>query len=195
MWANSYHATAIDLPLSTRLAPNLVRWSHALTGWITPNIGGAINPSSSLSSTGAVLRSHDGEWLVGFNHLLIFSTVLHDELWGVYESLNLVWSHVFDIVQCQIDSTEAYHLITEPSTFSSPITHVHMIVHSLSRAWFVEFKLIKHELNTVVDFLAKYVAHHDGSTHVVSDISGSLQNCLHHGLYGPLYLRYNSFLM
>ncbi|KAK8995051.1 hypothetical protein V6N11_069502 [Hibiscus sabdariffa] len=129
--------------ISSSAANDLIRWRSGEARWVTLNVDGALNPSSSIGSAGGLLRDHEGSWLLGFNKHLGISSTLEAELWGILEGLCLAWLHGFERVQCQTDSSEAYDLITSRDASSSPISLVRAIANYISKSWMLDYVLIK----------------------------------------------------
>ncbi|KAK8522071.1 hypothetical protein V6N12_066641 [Hibiscus sabdariffa] len=96
---NSIIFTATDIPNESGPAD-----------FCTINTDGVVNPQSTFGSIGGLLRSHYGEWIVGSNKSVDFSSPLQAELWGIYEGLCLAWTYGFEKVVIQMDCSEAYKL-------------------------------------------------------------------------------------
>ncbi|KAE8655884.1 hypothetical protein F3Y22_tig00117016pilonHSYRG00344 [Hibiscus syriacus] len=119
-----------------------VQWMPAPNDWISLNTDGVVNYRSSLSTAGGIIRNYEGTWLVGFNKYIGRSTILQDELCGIYEGLKLAWNYGYNKVQCQTDSVEAFHLITSSTSPTSPISLIRTINQFTSKNWLLEYKLI-----------------------------------------------------
>ncbi|KAE8731266.1 hypothetical protein F3Y22_tig00002840pilonHSYRG00881 [Hibiscus syriacus] len=146
--------------------------------YITLNIDGEFHLSSSPGSSGGVIRNHDGTWLAGFNRHLGFTSLLHSELWGIFDGLCLAWNLDFKKVH-------TYHLITSAFALSSSIALVRMIAGLLSRPWLLNFNLIKREANSVADHLAKLETDLDDTVNTLHHIPPSAHSFLHRDIHGP----------
>ncbi|KAE8732068.1 hypothetical protein F3Y22_tig00002237pilonHSYRG00161 [Hibiscus syriacus] len=59
-------------------------------------------------------------------------------------------------IQCQIDSSDVFSMISSSNARSSSSALIQAIASLQDRAWFVNFKLIHREANSVADCLAKF---------------------------------------
>ncbi|KAE8654071.1 hypothetical protein F3Y22_tig00117056pilonHSYRG00801 [Hibiscus syriacus] len=75
-----------------------------------------------------VLRDHLGNFIVGFSRHLGRTTVIQSELWGIFEGLRLAWRRGFRHLILQIDSSDAFEMITAAS-YNSSITLVRAIFY------------------------------------------------------------------
>ncbi|KAK9012545.1 hypothetical protein V6N11_040590 [Hibiscus sabdariffa] len=112
------------------------RWTPALNGWFTLNTDGVVNVNSSFGSAGGLIPN----------------------------SLLLAWSFGLERLQCQTDCVEAFKLITSSRAHSCNITLVRAIFRLISRAWVVDFCLIRQDVNSVTDSLAKIHSPSNAST-------------------------------
>ncbi|KAE8655043.1 hypothetical protein F3Y22_tig00117034pilonHSYRG00573 [Hibiscus syriacus] len=84
-----------------------------------------------------------------------------------------------------VDCSEAFKLVTSPTAYSCPLALVRAISHLISRAWCVDFTLIRREANFPADFITKMSHPTDGSTAIFSIPPHGLHNLLSRDLYGP----------
>ncbi|KAK8510883.1 hypothetical protein V6N12_036797 [Hibiscus sabdariffa] len=53
-----------------------VQWQPASSGFCTLNIDDVVALLSSFGTTGGLIRNHAGDWIVGFNKFIGFSSPL-----------------------------------------------------------------------------------------------------------------------
>ncbi|KAE8719146.1 hypothetical protein F3Y22_tig00109972pilonHSYRG00122 [Hibiscus syriacus] len=131
------------------------------TDWTTINIDSAVSSSGSAMTSG-VFRDHLGNFLAGFNKHIGAAWILSAKLWGVYEGLKIAWSYGFEMVQNQVDSSDAYHLLKE---------------------------LIKREANMVADSLAKLENNTAGQLNLLESPPRQIEELLRCDISGPPYAR------
>ncbi|XP_039011228.1 uncharacterized protein LOC120140302 [Hibiscus syriacus] len=130
-----------------------------------------------------------GDFIVGFNKFIGYSSILEIELWRIYDSLTLAWSLGFKKVHFQTNSTKAYNLITSPDALNNPMALVRAIALISSKAWFLDFILIKREANQVADSIAKLQANADGSLTTFNEAPLQLTDILSRDVNGPSHVR------
>ncbi|KAK9047340.1 hypothetical protein V6N11_053186 [Hibiscus sabdariffa] len=113
-----------------------------------------------------------------FNNIIV-------ELWVVFEGLQLAWAHGYEYLAVQIDSSDAFQLLS-PSSPESPIPIVRSIANILHRAWFVEFSLVPREANFAADYMAKFVPHQDSLLTIFEVPPTSLTGIRHRDVCGSL---------
>ena len=72
-------------------------------GWIRLNTDD-VSKGGFIASCGGVLRGENGEWICGSSKGLGSCDAYIAELWGVFDSLKLVRTHGFHIVELHVDS-------------------------------------------------------------------------------------------
>ena len=60
-----------------------------MQGWKKLNTNGACNELHGLAGCGGVVRSEDGQWVVGFSKRIGVTNSFAAELWGLREGLKL----------------------------------------------------------------------------------------------------------
>ncbi|KAE8733166.1 hypothetical protein F3Y22_tig00001478pilonHSYRG00251 [Hibiscus syriacus] len=121
-WANIFSSGASVV--SARSIATEISWEHSSLGFVYLNTDGSVG-HSNYSSSGGILRCHDGGFIAGFDHNLGTSTVINSELWGILDGLNLAWDRVRGILTL------------------------------IRQDWQAEFKLIKREASMAPDFLTR----------------------------------------
>ncbi|KAK8984296.1 hypothetical protein V6N11_029612 [Hibiscus sabdariffa] len=82
-------------------------------------------------------------------------SVLHSELWGLLEGLLSAWSLNIPCLLVEIDSLEAYHIISEPKAACGGSTLVPYILVLISRPWEVRLHHFRRSGNVLADRTAK----------------------------------------
>ncbi|KAK8510832.1 hypothetical protein V6N11_053659 [Hibiscus sabdariffa] len=100
------------------------------------------------------------------------------ELWAIHEGLLHAWSLGLERLQCQTDCAEAFHLITYSNANSSSLTLVRAISRLASRAWMVDFCLIRRVANETADSISRIPISSDGSTFIISEAPPEISFCL-----------------
>ncbi|KAE8666141.1 hypothetical protein F3Y22_tig00112507pilonHSYRG00062 [Hibiscus syriacus] len=113
--------------------PKLIQWKVAPTDWYTLNTNEAVHKISFLGSMGGLIRNMNGGWIIGFNKPVGISTPLQDELWGIFEGLQLALSHNIECLQCQTHCVEALNLVSSPMANCIPIALVRSIANLISK--------------------------------------------------------------
>ncbi|KAK9043563.1 hypothetical protein V6N11_071899 [Hibiscus sabdariffa] len=168
-WMVQFHSS-LSLSVSNLVPsqPFLLHWCPVSDGWFTLNTDGSVSTISSFGSVSGLIRDNEESWLTGLNRHLGITTPLQAKLWAIHEGLLLAWSLDFERPQCQTDFAEAFHFITSSNTNSSSLTLFCAISRLASRAWMVEFCLIRRVANEAVDSISKIPITSDGSTFIFS---------------------------
>ncbi|KAE8666148.1 hypothetical protein F3Y22_tig00112507pilonHSYRG00083 [Hibiscus syriacus] len=161
-WARYYHDSASHVDTNGCGSFELIQWQPPQSNWVCLNS----DVARSLSLT----------------------SVIHVELWGVYDGLQFAWSKGFKKVLVQIDSTDVIELLSTPSLVSS-FTFVRIIAVLCSKAWMVEFTAIRREANFAADHLAKLILIQDPSLIIIDHPPSYLLHILDRDLQGPRHAR------
>ncbi|KAE8674618.1 hypothetical protein F3Y22_tig00111743pilonHSYRG00079 [Hibiscus syriacus] len=62
-------------------------WSPPPRGWMSLNTDGAVVTLDGGGSIGGVIHNSNGEWITGFTKNIGTTSILHAELWSIYEGL------------------------------------------------------------------------------------------------------------
>ncbi|KAF7813509.1 ribonuclease H [Senna tora] len=151
--------SAVDV-FSTNRTPSLPReslvaWEKPPDGWAKVNSDGAVRVIDGMFACGAIVRDHNGSWIVGMTRQLAPCSVLKAEAWGALEGLRL--ARDFGVKKVILES-DSMNLVDSLLGRCLSGADVRSIVHeaSLLLASFDGFK-VQHrwrEANNCADFLA-----------------------------------------
>ncbi|KAK8590126.1 hypothetical protein V6N12_024509 [Hibiscus sabdariffa] len=178
-WAVQFHSSLS--PSASNLIPSqspILHWSLAPSGWLTLHTDGSVSTISSYGSAGGLIRDNEGSYLTRFTRHLGITTPLQAKLWAIHEGLLLAWSLGLERLQCQMDCAEGFNLITSSNANSISLTLVRVISCIASRAWMVDFCLIRRVANEAADSIPKIPTYFDGSTFIFSDAPPEISLCL-----------------
>ncbi|KAE8717728.1 hypothetical protein F3Y22_tig00110029pilonHSYRG00116 [Hibiscus syriacus] len=85
---------------------------------------------------GGLFCDYLGNFSLAYSEDLSFTSTLTAELWGISEGLKLALFLGFEKVMVQIDSSDAFHLPSNPS-LASPFPQVRFILGLLNNGWSV----------------------------------------------------------
>ncbi|KAK7266661.1 hypothetical protein RIF29_19311 [Crotalaria pallida] len=110
-----------------------------------------------MNGFGGLLRDSFGRWLLGFTGCYSSSSVLLSELMALRNGLLLAWNAGYRLVRCEVNSLEAYRLV---SMESPPAFHVFGAIicdikSFLARDWDASLSHVLREVNGCADVLAK----------------------------------------
>ncbi|KAK9148919.1 hypothetical protein Scep_007676 [Stephania cephalantha] len=101
-------------------------WIKLEEGWLKSNTDG-VRPLERKTTAGGLIRNDRGGWVRGFHHALGSCSVLDAELWGVLTRLRTAWQMEVDKLCLEVDSLEAYELISANNLNSSQSSVVSLI--------------------------------------------------------------------
>ncbi|KAK8601216.1 hypothetical protein V6N12_051057 [Hibiscus sabdariffa] len=104
----------------------LVRAALGL-GWACLNVDGVVSMPLYDGRIGGLVRSNDGDWIVGFVKVIGRSDVLQAELWALFEGMSLAWEYGFHRLLVRSDSKQAMELVNSPLSGSSVLSLVRAI--------------------------------------------------------------------
>ncbi|MBA0778538.1 hypothetical protein Gotri_006391 [Gossypium trilobum] len=64
-----------------------------------------------ISFTGGVIRNHQGNWIMGFNHSLGMCSVFYAKLWGILDGWTLLQDRDFNKISIHTNSLEVVHAL------------------------------------------------------------------------------------
>ena len=137
---------------------NLVSsWQHPPPEFIKVNVDRSVLWSVGRGGIGVVIRDHGGVWIVGLSRGVQCGEVVRVELLAMLHDLVLAWELGCRRVICEIDSLEAFKLVT---TASSPPRHscyqiLGDIKRLMKRSWTLRFSHVLRAANIGADYLAK----------------------------------------
>ncbi|KAK8568564.1 hypothetical protein V6N12_007112 [Hibiscus sabdariffa] len=96
-WARHYNSVPTLTP-HPRSHPQFeaIQWQLAPSGWLTLNVDGSFQPSSSMGSTGGLLRDHEGRWIMGFKNSLVLRNRFMSNSGGFWTVYALLWPMVLN---------------------------------------------------------------------------------------------------
>ncbi|KAE8716707.1 hypothetical protein F3Y22_tig00110109pilonHSYRG00057 [Hibiscus syriacus] len=154
--------------------PSWSRLEFPPSGWIALNTDGAVSNSTSLGSTAGLLRGSLGNWLGGFSKSLGITSPVHAE----FEGLKLAWSQGYEKVQCQVDSSDVFNMVSYANARSSPLSLARSIASLRDRGWAIEYKLILRDANVAADIIAKSSLRQTPAQMFLDSAPSFLQNTL-----------------
>lgn len=108
------------------------------------------------SGIGGLLRSGDGEWIVGFSGFSGSSDSLFAELFSLLRGLEVAWSRGIRRPMCYTNSLLDFDLISQPSRLTQVYASiVEAVKEKLRCQWDVTIRHTMREGNGCADFLAK----------------------------------------
>ncbi|KAL4303935.1 hypothetical protein GQ457_10G004010 [Hibiscus cannabinus] len=126
------------------------------------------------------------EWISPFKNNPTSSTMVVYQWW--FNKFKLAWSYGFEVLLIQTDCSEVPKLLLSTPT-SSPYSLVRAIARLMSRAWSIDFQVIKREANSAADHLAKLSLGSDNQKLVMDSPPTSLVPLLSRDVHGPPYVR------
>ncbi|KAK8672393.1 hypothetical protein V6N13_110765 [Hibiscus sabdariffa] len=97
----------------------VIQWQPPPTNHICLNTNGAVSHSSKRGSCRGLFRDHFGNFLGAYVRPLGLTTILHAELWGIYEGLQLARQKYYANLEVQTENTDVLDLLS-PSSLQSP---------------------------------------------------------------------------
>ncbi|XP_039007858.1 uncharacterized protein LOC120135702 [Hibiscus syriacus] len=86
--------TIEERPLGKTSSPKQ-KWRPPCAGIVKINADGAVNQNSMETASGGVLRDNFGNWMSGYHRDISRCSMFQDQLWGVFDGLNIAWNHGF----------------------------------------------------------------------------------------------------
>ncbi|KAE8683537.1 hypothetical protein F3Y22_tig00111201pilonHSYRG00131 [Hibiscus syriacus] len=103
-------------------------WSPPPRGWMCLNTDGAVATLDGRGSIGGVIRNSNGEWITGFTKNMGTTSILHAELWSIYEGLLIVRNLGIHRLWIQSDSSRAFKLVGESGSIDNHIPLLRVIL-------------------------------------------------------------------
>ncbi|MBA0811377.1 hypothetical protein Gohar_003280 [Gossypium harknessii] len=121
------------------------------------NFEEAVNLSTGYAFTGGVIRNHQGNWIMGFNHSLGMYSVFYAKLWGILDGLTLLQDRDFNKIFIHTNSLEVVHALQRSVSANSNSALVRRIQQRLRdfEHWVVRH--ISRGANIIADQIAKMV--------------------------------------
>ncbi|KAE8709902.1 hypothetical protein F3Y22_tig00110328pilonHSYRG00799 [Hibiscus syriacus] len=146
---------AVQRPPQLRCNVGRGRWIRPTPSWTKVNTDGARNQTTRFTTCGRVLRSHEGEWKMGFTKFIGIFSVLEVEFWGVYMGLLRAWELQKTQIILEIDSLEALKAIEAAGEDGNMITLMNYIVAMLRRDWTAHLQYGSLNGNKVTNLMAE----------------------------------------
>ncbi|XVF38280.1 hypothetical protein REPUB_Repub20aG0087100 [Reevesia pubescens] len=169
---------------------SLVGWSPTTEGFVKLNTDGAAQGNPGISGAGGLIRSHSGDWLVGFRAHLGYCSNIVAELQAVRLGLLLAWHEGFRHVICEIDARVVLDLIQNADVDLHPLGCLISDIQSLKkRNWSCSFSHVLREGNFSADALAKSGCSMDLDFEVLRDPPNFMVSLLQADKWGVQYPR------
>ncbi|KAF7810850.1 cell division cycle protein 48-like protein [Senna tora] len=124
--------------------------------WVKINTDGAVCRASRLAGCGGIFRDDQGSWKLGFIAKIGTSTVLGEELWGIYYGLKTAWGKGLKKVIIECDSKKVVAQV-KGNNLKDRTEHpiLCQIRDFTRRDWDIQIKLISRFANRCAGMLAK----------------------------------------
>ncbi|KAE8666974.1 hypothetical protein F3Y22_tig00112471pilonHSYRG00107 [Hibiscus syriacus] len=177
------------LPLARVKSRQLMwlKWRPPTKNWSYLKVDASVNISSGDSSIGGVLRTNQGDRLIGFHKRLGIMTPLMVELWSIYIGLQVTWSFGTELVQIQADNKQVVHLILDLNVGYIPLARD--IIKLCSRSWYTDFCWILHEENMVANVMTKLECPNDYLLRTFLSVPSEVHLLLTRDVHGSDYPR------
>ncbi|KAE8697871.1 RING/U-box superfamily protein, putative isoform 4 [Hibiscus syriacus] len=122
--------TIEERPLGKTSSPKQ-KWRPPCAGIVKINADGAVNQNSMETASGGVLRDNFGNWMSGYHRDISRCSMFQDQLWGVFDGLNIAWNHGFrniivETVQTDNmdESVRIIHVTREANAVAESLAHL-----------------------------------------------------------------------
>ncbi|KAE8693055.1 hypothetical protein F3Y22_tig00110819pilonHSYRG00250 [Hibiscus syriacus] len=156
--ANRALASTMSRSQTYRQVNRIVLWSPPPPNWCKMNTDGSRKAGNGFATCGGVLRSSNGDWLVGFSKVIGICSIVEAELWGIYEGLSHAWNRGERQVMVEADSVEVIQMLQRKTKRGSFLSLLDRVLELLNREWNVTLRYVNREANKVADKLARIAA-------------------------------------
>ncbi|KAE8735096.1 hypothetical protein F3Y22_tig00000477pilonHSYRG00472 [Hibiscus syriacus] len=118
-------------------------WSPPPRGWMCLNMDSAVATFDGRGSIGGVIRNSNGEWIICFTKNIGTTSILHAELWSIYEGLLIARNLDIHRLWIQFDCSRAVKLVGESGSMDNHISLLRAILKLLqSGCWVTKIQWI-----------------------------------------------------
>src|SRR3954465_8524944 len=78
-----------------------ISWAAPPPGIIKINTDRAFDPTTQRAFAGGLIQDSQGHWIAGFTFNIGKYSILHADLWAIYEGLKLAWQHGYQQIEIE----------------------------------------------------------------------------------------------
>ncbi|KAE8693912.1 hypothetical protein F3Y22_tig00110788pilonHSYRG00090 [Hibiscus syriacus] len=130
-------------------------WSPPPRGWMCLNTDGAVATLDGRGSIGGVIRNSNREWITGFTKNVGTTSILHTELWSIYEGLLIARNLGIHRLWIQSNCSRAVKLVGESRSIESHIPLLRAILKIRQLGCWVTKIQFSRNGNKIVDRMTK----------------------------------------
>ncbi|KAE8661659.1 hypothetical protein F3Y22_tig00113725pilonHSYRG01687 [Hibiscus syriacus] len=127
-WAKCYaNSSKVPIIYPGQRATNPT-WSPPPQGWMCLNMDGVVATLDGRDSIGGIICNSNGEWITGFTKNVRATSILHVELWSIYEGLLIARKLGIHKLWIQSDCSRAIKLVGESISIDSHVSLLRTIM-------------------------------------------------------------------